>query len=271
VTDAATTDPAQSTVREERKVVTAVFADLVGSTALAERADPEEMTLIVADAIARVVGTVENFGGTVKDLAGDGVLALFGAPVSHEDDAERAVRAALRIVQEIASYVRLDGALTIAGTDEWMPTIEVLVRGWRDVLGIVVETRMWTTTDAAKLTRVWQDAPLAIKGWLPGYPDPEYYLRLLLHSESKTNEGGFTSPAFDELIEQARRDRSDRSRLALFHQADRLAVADQVALIPLVYGRSMAFVKPWVRGWWEFGKSSSAFADLVVDPVSPRA
>ena len=43
------------------------------------------------------------------------------------------------------------------------------------------------------------------------------------------------------------------------------------ALIPLVYGRSMAFVKPWVSGWWEFGKSSSSFADLVVDSISPRA
>ena len=42
-------------------------------------------------------------------------------------------------------------------------------------------------------------------------------------------------------------------------------------MIPLAYGRSMAFVKPWVRGWWEFGKSSESFADLVVDPGSPRA
>jgi ABC-type oligopeptide transport system substrate-binding subunit/class 3 adenylate cyclase len=175
------------------------------------------------------------------------------------------------LARECLARVRLDGTLTIAGTEEWMPTIDVLVRGWHDVLGIDVETRPWTTADAVKLTRVWDVAPLAIKGWLPGYPDPEYYLRLLLHSESKTNEGGFANPAFDQLIEQARRDRSDRSRLALFHQADRLAVADQVALIPLVYGRSMAFVKPWVRGWWEFGKSSSAFADLVIDAVSPRA
>jgi hypothetical protein len=50
-----------------------------------------------------------------------------------------------------------------------------------------------------------------------------------------------------------------------------MVVADRVALIPLVYGRSMAFVKPWVHGWWEFGKSSSAFANLVVDQSSPRA
>ena len=67
-------------MREERRVVTAMFADLVGSTALAERLDAEDYKLVVADAVARVIGAVEAFGGTVKDLAGDGVLALFGAP-----------------------------------------------------------------------------------------------------------------------------------------------------------------------------------------------
>src|SRR5712692_6503207 len=91
-------------IREERKVVTAVFADLVGSTPLAERLDPEEVRLIVSEAIARMVHAIEGFGGTVKDLAGDGVLALFGAPVTHEDDAERAVRAGLRIAREIEGY-----------------------------------------------------------------------------------------------------------------------------------------------------------------------
>src|SRR5918999_3177681 len=91
-------------MREERKVVTALFADLVGSTALAERLDPEELKLVVGDAIARVVGAVEAFGGTVKDLAGDGVLGLFGAPLAHEDDPERALLAALRIVEEMAEF-----------------------------------------------------------------------------------------------------------------------------------------------------------------------
>src|SRR6185503_17787547 len=84
--------PAPAEMREERKVVTAVFADLVGSTALGERLDPEEVRLIVGEAVARIVHAVEELGGTVKDLAGDGVLALFGAPVTYEDDAERAVR-----------------------------------------------------------------------------------------------------------------------------------------------------------------------------------
>lgn len=91
-------------MREERRVVTALFADIVGSTPLGERLDPEDLKLIVADSIARMIGAVEAFGGTVKDLAGDGMLALFGAPVAHEDDAERAIRAALRILDDIAQF-----------------------------------------------------------------------------------------------------------------------------------------------------------------------
>jgi len=91
-------------MREERKAVTALDADVVGSTALGERLDAEEVRLVVGEAIARMVAAVEALGGTVKDLAGDGILALFGAPVAHEDDAERAVRAGLRIADEMAAY-----------------------------------------------------------------------------------------------------------------------------------------------------------------------
>lgn len=91
-------------MRDERRVVTAVFADVVGSTALAERHDPEEARLIVGEAIARAVRIVESYGGTVKDLAGDGMLALFGAPVAHEDDPERALRAALDIAAAVTDY-----------------------------------------------------------------------------------------------------------------------------------------------------------------------
>jgi ABC-type oligopeptide transport system substrate-binding subunit len=103
---------------------------------------------------------------------------------------------------------------------------------------------------------------------MPGYPDPEYMLRLLLHSDALTNAGRFADEHFDELVEAARRERSDRRRLERFHAADRYAVADRVALIPLVYGRSSAFVQPYVHGWWEFAKSSANFADLVVERSS---
>jgi len=63
-------------LRDERKVVTALFADLVGSTSLGERLDAEELRLVVGDAVARIVAEVERLGGRVKDLAGDGVLAF---------------------------------------------------------------------------------------------------------------------------------------------------------------------------------------------------
>ena len=87
---------------EARKLVTAVFADIVGSTRLGELLDPEDFRELIGAAVARIVRAVEELGGSVKQLAGDGVLAIFGAPVSHEDDAERAVLAGLKIVEELA-------------------------------------------------------------------------------------------------------------------------------------------------------------------------
>jgi class 3 adenylate cyclase/DNA-binding SARP family transcriptional activator len=90
--------------REERKVLTALFADLVGSTALGEQLDPEEYRLVVDEAVARMVTVADDFGGTVVSIAGDGLLALFGAPVAHEDDPERAIRAGLRMIEMMADY-----------------------------------------------------------------------------------------------------------------------------------------------------------------------
>ena len=77
--------------------MTVVFADLVGSTALAERSDPEDVRAMLASHHARVRAELERFGGTVEKFIGDAVVAVFGAPVAHEDDPERAVRAALAI------------------------------------------------------------------------------------------------------------------------------------------------------------------------------
>jgi ABC-type oligopeptide transport system substrate-binding subunit len=155
--------------------------------------------------------------------------------------------------------------IQLAGLETWLHDfLRIVAETWREVLDIDVPVRPWTLEEALSIGDPTEMAPIVITGWLPGYADPEYFLRLLFQSDSKTNYGGFSDPGFDDLIERARQERSDRSRLELFHQADRMAVADRIACIPLVYGRSMAFVKPWVRGWWEFGKSSSFFADLAV-------
>ena len=83
--------------RKERKVVTVLFADLVGFTSRAEELDPEDVEAILEPYHARLRAELERHGGTVEKFIGDAVMALFGAPVSREDDAERAVRAALAI------------------------------------------------------------------------------------------------------------------------------------------------------------------------------
>ena len=95
--------PLSGTV-EERRVVTVLFADLVGFTSLSEHRDPEAVKRVVDGAFERLVVDVTSFGGKVDKIVGDAILALFGAPVAHEDDAERAVRAALRMQETLAAY-----------------------------------------------------------------------------------------------------------------------------------------------------------------------
>ena len=95
-------------LREERKVVTVLFADLVGFTARAERMDPEEVRRLLQPYHARLRSQLERHGGTVEKFIGDAVMAVFGAPVAHEDDPERAVRAALAIHDALAEDGQLE-------------------------------------------------------------------------------------------------------------------------------------------------------------------
>jgi predicted ATPase/class 3 adenylate cyclase len=95
--------------RRERKVVTVLFADLVGFTARAEQLDPEDVEAILRPYHERLRRELERFGGTVEKFIGDAVMALFGAPVAHEDDPERAVRAALAI----RDWAREDGEVEV--------------------------------------------------------------------------------------------------------------------------------------------------------------
>ena len=82
---------------EERRFLTILFADLVGFTAESDEADPEDVRARLVPYHQRVREEIEAFDGTVEKLIGDGVMAVFGVPAAHEDDPERAVRAALRI------------------------------------------------------------------------------------------------------------------------------------------------------------------------------
>src|SRR6266480_5519776 len=93
--------PAGQTGASERRPITVLFADIAGSTAIAERMDPEDWTQIVSQAFARMNATVTRYDGTIARLMGDGVLAFFGAPVAHEDDPLRAVRCGLDMAHAV--------------------------------------------------------------------------------------------------------------------------------------------------------------------------
>jgi class 3 adenylate cyclase/tetratricopeptide (TPR) repeat protein len=99
--------------REERKVVTVLFADLAGFTGKAERLDPEDVRAMLSPYYARLREQLEGFGGTVEKFIGDAVVGLFGAPVTHEDDPERAVRAALAIRDAVAELNEGDSELDL--------------------------------------------------------------------------------------------------------------------------------------------------------------
>jgi class 3 adenylate cyclase len=91
---------------DELRPVTALFADIVGSMALGERLAPDEVKALVGECVSRMSRAIEEFGGTVQAYMGDGICAYFGVPVAHEDDPERAGRAALRIVELVGEYAR---------------------------------------------------------------------------------------------------------------------------------------------------------------------
>src|SRR5438067_7261687 len=93
--------------RRERKVVTVLFADLVGFTARAESLDPEDVEAILRPYHERLRSELERHGGIVEKFIGDAVMALFGAPVAHEDDPERAVRSSLATLE----WAREEGEL----------------------------------------------------------------------------------------------------------------------------------------------------------------
>ena len=128
---------------EERRVVTVLFADLVGYTSLAEHLDPERVKRIVEACFERLVADIELFGGRVDKLLGDAIVALFGAPVAHEDDAERAVRAALRMQGTLARYaaeIKADELRMRIGINTGEVLVGILAGSDYTAMGDVVNT-----------------------------------------------------------------------------------------------------------------------------------
>ena len=97
-----------------RKTVTVLFTDVVGSTARGEARDPEAVRALMGRYFARMSAVVERHGGTVEKYVGDAIMAVFGIPSAHEDDAMRAVRAAAEMRVALAELnARLDAPLSV--------------------------------------------------------------------------------------------------------------------------------------------------------------
>src|SRR5579864_9108957 len=113
--------------REQRKRVTVLFCDVTGSTALGERLDPEPLRALLARYFERMKGIIESHGGTVEKFIGDAVMAVFGVPVLHEDDALRAVRAAMEMQAAlpelgILARIGINSGEVVTGTAERLAT-----------------------------------------------------------------------------------------------------------------------------------------------------
>ena len=148
----ATEHPDTSTALEgERKTVTALFADIKGSTELMEDLDPEEARAIIDPALRLMIDAAHRYDGYVVQSTGDGIFALFGAPVAHEDHPQRALYAALRLQEELERYsarLREAGNLPIEGR-VGVNTGEVVVRSITTGAGQVEYTPIGHTTNLA--------------------------------------------------------------------------------------------------------------------------
>src|SRR5436305_978454 len=98
--------PGPSAAGEERRVVSVIFVDLVGFTSRAESLDPEDVRAMLTPYYVLLRDQIESFGGVVEKFIGDAVMGVFGAPVAHGDDPERAVRSALRILDQVEAMNR---------------------------------------------------------------------------------------------------------------------------------------------------------------------
>ena len=107
---------ARSALEGERRQVTVLFADVAGFTTIAEKLDPEEVHQIMDHCFERITAEVHRFEGTINQYTGDGVMALFGAPIAHEDSPRRAVHAALgiqRALRDVAQTLQAERGLSL--------------------------------------------------------------------------------------------------------------------------------------------------------------
>jgi class 3 adenylate cyclase len=191
------TETTETTAAAERRLVTVLFADVVDSTALAARMDPEDWSGAIRAVLALMSAPVKRYGGSIASLMGDGLLAVFGAPAAHEDDAIRAIQAGLDIVDTVAeARPRLrrefgrelgDGPSVRVGINTGLAIVEGMGGGARnvDALGDTVNV-------AARMQSAARPGTVIITGETWRYAEPAF---------RATSLGGLTVKGKAEPIE----------------------------------------------------------------------
>jgi class 3 adenylate cyclase len=126
-------EPPRAAEADELRPVTALFADVVGSTALGERLAPHEVKALIGECVSRMARAIEQYGGSIDAYMGDGIAAFFGMPTAHEDDPERAAHAAIRILEVVAEYARDVAAAW--GVEDF--NVRVGINGGQTAVGLV--------------------------------------------------------------------------------------------------------------------------------------
>ena len=192
---AALASPAAS--REARKTVTVLFCDLTGSTALGEQTDPEALRALLARYFERMKAIVEAHGGTVEKFIGDAVMAVFGVPAAHEDDALRACRAAVEMRDAlpelgIAGRIGVNTGEVVTGTEERLATgdaVNVAARFEQAAAPgevLIGEPTLALVREAAAAEPV---EPLTLKG--KSHPVPAYRLVSVLDAPERSHASRF--------------------------------------------------------------------------------
>jgi ABC-type oligopeptide transport system substrate-binding subunit len=181
---------------------------------------------------------------------------------------ETALRFDPELARECLRRSEHRGPLRLAMAITWLASYwSTVLATWREVLGLEIEPVEVAVPDVVRLSEF---AHGILGPWVAGYPDPEYFLHTLLHSRSPSNFQRWSSSNLDELIDRALAQESSAARLTLFHEADRVAVQQECAVIPFFYARVTTWHQPWVHGWWEWATSWQVFDDLTIDERSPR-
>jgi class 3 adenylate cyclase/tetratricopeptide (TPR) repeat protein len=269
---------------EQRKTVTVVFCDVTGSTSLGESTDPEALRALLARYFERMKGVVESHGGTLEKFIGDAVMAVFGVPVAHEDDALRACRAAVEMREAlpelgVQARIGVNTGLVVTGTAERLATGDAvnvaarLEQAAQPGTILIGEETLGLLRDAAEVEAV---EPLALKGKADLVP--AFRLVSIRHAPERSHRSRFVGREREvEALAEAWQKALDRSRCELVTVVGEPGVGKSRLVVEVLGSLSARVVRgrclPYGEGitYWPVVEVVKQLAAVPSDPQAAAA